>query len=76
MQYYKPTLETIASFAKEFANIRRKLSKERSKNKENFNFFTALVNGKNTKEHIEKYHSNFIGYLLNPKENHDFGSFF
>jgi len=49
---------------------------ERSKNKENFNFFTALVNGKNTKEHIEKYHSNFIGYLLNPKENHDFGSFF
>lgn len=50
--------------------------KDREENKHNFNFFTALVSGKNSKEHIEKYHSNFIAYLLNPHSGHGFGIVF
>jgi hypothetical protein len=44
--------------------------------KQNFNFFSAIVTGKHDKEHIEKYHSNFISYLLNPEAPHDCGIFF
>ncbi len=50
--------------------------KQRIDKKENFNFFSAIVSGKNDRQHIEKYHSNFIGYLLDPKSSHDFGGLF
>lgn len=49
---------------------------DRKENKLNFNFFTALVSGKSSKEHIEKYHTNFIAYLLDPNGGHDFGDVF
>lgn len=48
----------------------------RKSKKENFNFFSAIVSGKNDKQHIEKYHSNVIGYFLNPTASHDFGTLF
>lgn len=41
--------------------------------KQGFNFFKAMVNDKT---HYEKYHTSFIGYLLNPTESHDCESFF
>jgi hypothetical protein len=44
--------------------------------KQNFNFFSAIVTGKQDKDHIEKYHSNFIAYLLNPDASHDCGVIF
>jgi hypothetical protein len=44
----------------------------RKGSKQNFNFFYGLVRD----THLEKYHSNFIRYLLDPNESHDFGTFF
>lgn len=45
--------------------------------KENFNLFSAIVNHNDKNyEHIEKYHSNIISYLLNPSESHDCGDLF
>jgi hypothetical protein len=61
------------------ANVGEKLNdieSRRKANKENFNFFSAIVSGKHSKDHIEKYHSNFIAYLLNPKGGHDFNGLF
>jgi len=40
----------------------------RKKTRLNFNFMYGLVRDK---AHIEKYHSNFIFYLLDPSESHD-----
>ena len=48
----------------------------RKGSKQNFNFFSAIVTSNDEKEHLEKYHSNFIGYLLNPKASHDCESLF
>jgi hypothetical protein len=39
--------------------------------KERFNVFECL-----TRHHLEELHSNFISYLLNPKQTHDSGSLF
>ncbi len=41
------------------------------KHKNRFNVFDTL-----TRHHLEELHSNFIAYLLNPKEKHDFGTDF
>lgn len=57
---------------KEIAEIENK----RKENKERFNFFTAIVSGKHSKDHHEKYHSNVIAYLLDPHQSHDFGKDF
>ena len=43
---------------------------------ENFNLFAAIVSGKNEKTHRELYHSNFLGYILNPKGSHNLDDFF
>lgn len=56
--------------------LQENLYTERKRQKRNFNFFSAIVCGKNDKNHIEKYHSNFIGYLLDKDGSHDFGDFF
>ena len=58
------------------AEIKNEHDDMRKKKKENFNFFSAIVSGKNNKEHIEKYHSNFIAYLLNSHASHDFEDLF
>jgi len=73
-------IETLISHS---ANIGSEISKLQMENYEgrkerkgNFNFFSAIVSGKNDKQHIEKYHSNFIAYLLDTKASHDFGDLF
>lgn len=61
---------------KEIDSIVESNRQKRSAEKLDFNFFTALVSGKYAKEHIEKYHSNFIAYLLDPTGLHGFGDKF
>jgi len=58
------------------AKIRDENKWRRRLQKTGFNLFSAVVTGKSDKEHIEKYHSNIIGYLLNPNAGHDCGTIF
>ena len=69
-------ISTASNIGKGITEIRDKHYEERKQKKENFNFFAAIVSGKNDKQHIEKYHSNFIAYLLNSEASHDFGNLF
>ena len=46
------------------------------KKSSDFNFFSAIVSGKNKREHVEFYHSNFIAFLLSENENHGMGNHF
>lgn len=69
-------ITTATDILSDISKINSEQYKRRKDKKENFNFFSAIVSGKNDKQHIEKYHSNFIGYLLDPKATHDFGSLF
>lgn len=66
----------FSSFLKEIDSIVETDWHKRSTEKLDFNFFTALVSGKYAKEHIEKYHSNFIAYLLDTSGSHGFGEQF
>jgi hypothetical protein len=65
-------LEKFISACKEVEQIRAKHAGLRIGSKQDFNFFYALVE----KTHLEKYHSNFLAYLLNPKETHCFEDLF
>lgn len=69
-------IKNIEELINNVSNIQKKLYDDRKANKGNFNFFDAIVSGKHEKHHIEKYHSNFIAYLLDPKGSHDFGTLF
>jgi flagellar biosynthesis chaperone FliJ len=70
----------MISVAFDFSNNIKKIKEANSNfrkgSKQNFNFFSAIVSGKYSKEHHEKYHSNFIAYLLDPKATHDCESIF
>lgn len=74
--YTKYLVSANISFAIKINTVRQKHYNLRKGSKSNFNFFSGLVNGKTKKTHIEKYHSNFISYLLNPQESHDCDSIF
>lgn len=65
-------LGKFISACKEVEQIRAKHAGLRIGSKQDFNFFYALVE----KTHLEKYHSNFLAYLLNPKESHGFEDLF
>ena len=67
-------IEQIIEAIKEIETIKKRIYERKKDSKENFNFFNALVTDK--KIHLEKYHTNFIGYLLNPKQSHDCDVFF
>ena len=67
-------IEQILKAIKEIEKIKKAIYKRKKDSKENFNFFHALVTDK--KIRLEKYHTNFIGYLLNTKQNHDCGVLF
>jgi len=72
----KNLVSNASQLSVEIVDIRKKEDNRRKNSKENFNFFSAILSGKNNKQHIEKYHSNFIAYLLNPNGSHDFGTLF
>lgn len=76
----KISIDSILSVAVDFSNAIRKIKEANSNfrkgSKQDFNFFSAIVSGKHSQEHYEKYHSNFIAYLLNPKETHNCDSIF
>ncbi|MBX3252637.1 MAG: PD-(D/E)XK nuclease family protein [Chitinophagaceae bacterium] len=75
-EYNLPYLNSASTLAKEIGRIKKDSAEKRMRGKENFNFFTAIVSGKSDKVHIEKYHSNFLAYLLDPHGMHDFGGLF
>jgi hypothetical protein len=62
-----------SNLSQRISAIEEKNKQARKRNKKGFNFFYAIVH-KNT--HLEKYHTNFIRYLLDPSEEHDCDSFF
>jgi PD-(D/E)XK nuclease superfamily len=62
-------IEVYTSLSKNIADV----LKSAEENKEGFNLFYAITKDKS---HHEKYHSNFISYLLNPNESHGFGERF
>lgn len=68
--------ETFIEITNEIESIVLKYNQIKKDKKLNFNFFSAIVSGKNSREHIEMYHSNIISYFLNPNGNHDCDSFF
>ncbi|NTS40776.1 PD-(D/E)XK nuclease family protein [Flavisolibacter sp. BT320] len=51
--------------------LQRKIIFDEQERKERFNIFSCL-----TRHHLEELHSNFLAYLLNPKETHDCGDMF
>jgi hypothetical protein len=51
--------------------IKREYTAVQQASKERFNVFDCL-----TRHHLEELHSNFLSYLLNPKESHDCGAGF
>ena len=67
-------IEQILKATKKIETIKKAIYKRKKKSKENFNFFHALVTDE--KVHLEKYHTNFIAYLLNPKQSHDCDTLF
>ena len=67
-------IEQILKATKEIERIKKAIYKRKKDSKENFNFFHALVTDE--KVHLEKYHTNFIAYLLNPKQSHDCDTLF
>ena len=67
-------IEQILKATKKIETIKKAIYKRKKKSKENFNFFHALVTDE--KVHLEKYHTNFIAYLLNPKQSHDCDALF
>ncbi len=69
----KELMKETLNFVSEIKTVRAKYNDIRKGSKQNFNLFEALVRDKT---HHEKYHSNFIGYLLNPKATHDCGTLF
>jgi len=66
------TLDVFVSACREIETIRSSHDAFRRGSKQDFNFFYGLVE----KTHLEKYHSNFIAYLLNPNESHGFEGLF
>ncbi len=69
-------VELIIKTSKRQLEITQANYHSRRAKKENFNLFLGIVNGKHPKDHIEKYHSNLIAYLLNPNGSHDCQNFF
>lgn len=67
--------ETIQMF-EALKSISDKISEVKKEEEPKFNFFSAIVSGKRSREHIEAYHSNFIAYLLNPEQPHNGGNKF
>lgn len=65
----KEQFEPIIDAISEIKCIEEEIRKRKKGTKENFNFFSALVTDKQI--HIEKYHTNFIAYLLDPNGSHD-----
>lgn len=64
-------INTTVQIAYKIEEIKKQIYNARKKNKENFNFISAIISNKHGQEHIEKFHSNIIAYFLNPLGNHD-----
>lgn len=60
--------ENILNLYTDLVNTIQVAQRNKRANKDNFNLFSGLV-GKHT--HLEKYHSNFLAYLLGPENDHD-----
>jgi len=56
-------IKNVRVLSEDISSIRRNHYNRKKNEKENFNFFSAIVSGKNSRDHIEKYHSNFIVYI-------------
>lgn len=72
-------MEKINDFVKlanEIEKIKSYFKALRKGGKQGFNLFSAIVSGKHEREHIEMYHSNILGYLLDPIGSHDCDDFF
>ncbi len=63
-------LREISNFVEKLKLAHESIKKS---NKFDFNFFEGVTSNK---FHHEKYHSNFLCYLLNPKSSHNCGSYF
>jgi hypothetical protein len=76
IEFPPKTYIDITSIFSDLLSLSKKCTDESIKEIDEFNFFSAIITGKDNGNHIEFYHSNFMANLLNPKGSYGCGSLF